>query len=354
MSTATLGRYQLLAILGQGAMGIVYRAYDPVLDREVAVKELLFQGGLDSGSLETAVGRFYTEARAAARLSHPTIVTVHDVGEEYGRLYLAMELLDGSTLRQVVDASGRLAAPDALYVLREIATAMAAAHAAGVVHRDIKPDNCFWLQDGRVKVGDFGIARIGGQDVHRAGTVMGTPGYMAPEQVLGREVGPEADVFSWGAVAYELLTGKPPFGMDDVDLVMQRILHEDPVDIRALGVPVPEELAQVVQRSLEKDPRRRYPDGTALATDLFSITSVDAVPRHAPAEMGSAAGSFSSSGPPGGRNRRRTSGEAPLSAGRNGSPRHRRSALAPLVVMIVAALGVMGLVGWLLFSQAGS
>lgn len=347
MSSTTLGRYQLLSVLGQGAMGIVYHAYDPMLDREVALKELLFPVDMDAAAVESAVARFYTEARAAARLSHPTIVTVHDVGDEYGRLFLAMELLDGATLRQILDASGRFSIEDGLYVVREIATAMATAHGAGVVHRDIKPDNCFWLRDGRVKVGDFGIARIGEQDFSRAGTIMGTPGYMAPEQVMGREAGPSADVFSWGAVAFELLTGTPPFGLDDMDLVMQRILHDEPPDVRDLGASVPEEMAHVIHRALEKDPRSRYDDGSRLLSDLFGISAVAAEGRHAPATFGSSA-------PPVGTSKRRE--EKARGSGRRasskapGSPKRRRGSALPLLVMILAALGVMGLVGWLLTS----
>lgn len=349
MGSTSLGRYQLLSVLGQGAMGIVYHAYDPVLDREVALKELLFPVDMDAAAVESAVARFYTEARAAARLSHPTIVTVHDVGEEYGRLFLAMELLDGATLRQILDASGRFSIEDGLYVMREVATAISTAHGAGVVHRDIKPDNCFWLRDGRVKVGDFGIARIGEQDFSRAGTIMGTPGYMAPEQVMGREAGPSADVFSWGAVAFEVLTGTPPFGLDDMDLVMQRILHDDPPDVRDLGASVPEEMARAIGRALEKDPKARYKDGGHLASDLFGIAAITSGSRHVPGGLASAAVSGrtkkeADAGPPGPRRKRSRKPAA-------GSSRRRRGSALPLVVMILAALGVMGLVGWLLTTQ---
>jgi eukaryotic-like serine/threonine-protein kinase len=265
---ATLGRYSLLGMLGRGAMGIVYEAYDPVLDRHVALKELVFPYGLGAEEYQHLVERFYNEARAAARLSHPNIVTVHDVGEDGGRFYIAMELLAGGTLGDHL-AHSRLETGFADAVLWQMAEGLAAAHRQGVIHQDVKPDNCFVLPDGRVKMADFGIARIEYEPGwFPPGTVAGTPPYMSPEQARGDPTSPAADVFGWGAVGYECLTGMPPFGSDDPDAVRYRILHEEPPELAALRPDAPPHLVAALTRALEKNPRRRYRDAAAVLTDL--------------------------------------------------------------------------------------
>jgi serine/threonine protein kinase len=276
--TPGLGRYRLTGVLGRGAMGVVHRAYDPFVDREVAVKELVLPPDLPPHAAEDAVARFYNEARAAGRLSHPCIVTVYDVGEENGRVYLAMELLEGPTLAEVLARVGSLPPDQAEAVLTQVAEALAAAHAQGVVHRDIKPDNCFWLPDGRVKVADFGIARVGNRSSRTlTGTVLGTPGYMAPEQVRGQAATPAADVFSWGVLAYECLTGRPPFGADEPAAVMYRIVHEDPPDLTILCPDASPSLVAIIGRALAKNPAERYPDARGLVADLRAGAIPEAV-----------------------------------------------------------------------------
>jgi serine/threonine-protein kinase len=220
---------------------------------------------------------------------------VYDVGEENGRVYLAMELLEGPTLAEVLARVGSLPPDQAEAVLTQVAEALAAAHAQGVVHRDIKPDNCFWLPDGRVKVADFGIARVGNRSSRTlTGTVLGTPGYMAPEQVRGQAATPAADVFSWGVLAYECLTGRPPFGADEPAAVMYRIVHEDPPDLTILCPDASPSLVAIIGRALAKNPAERYPDARGLVADLRA----GAIPEVVAAAAGAfAAGRVAEFGP---------------------------------------------------------
>ncbi|MGH7534789.1 MAG: serine/threonine-protein kinase, partial [Gemmatimonadales bacterium] len=250
------GRYRTEGVLGGGSMGVVWKAHDTVLDRTVALKEMKVPDGVDT---DEAVERFLTEARAAARLSHTNIVTVHDVLADGDRVLLAMELLEGPTLAQAIAAAGGgLPAGDVRAVMAQVASALAEAHAGGVVHRDLKPDNVFWLASGRVVVCDFGLAKIGAGRGTRVGTVMGTPGYLAPEQVRGENAGPPADVFAWGAVAYEMLCGRPAFGDPSEEQVtlIWRVVNEDPAP---LDLPDDPDLARLVGWSLAKDPAERPP-----------------------------------------------------------------------------------------------
>jgi serine/threonine-protein kinase len=240
-------------------MGVVYRAVDTVLDREVALKELRVPESLDR---REAVDRFLTEARAAAGLSHPSIVTVHDVFAEADRVLMSMELLEGQTLAQVLDTHGGLG-DAARPVMTDVAAALATAHNAGIVHRDLKPDNIFLLPTGRVVVCDFGLARIGSGRGTQIGTIMGTPGYMAPEQLRGHDVGPPADVFAWGAVAHELATGTPAFGNPDDDPVAlsYRVTHEHPPTLEFHTDP---DFGPIIDTALAKNPDHRYPTGAHL------------------------------------------------------------------------------------------
>ncbi|MGH3849545.1 MAG: serine/threonine-protein kinase, partial [Pseudonocardiaceae bacterium] len=250
-------RYSLVEVLGQGAMGVVWRAHDAVLDRDIALKELRPGPGVDPTE---AKERFLVEARAAARLSHPNIVAVHDVFVDDDRVVIAMELVEGPTLEELVRAGAQ---PTSLVreVMAQVAQALASAHAVGVVHRDLKPDNIFWTQEGRAVVADFGLARIGAGRGTVEGTVMGTPGYMAPEQVRGTATGPQADVFGWAAVAYQLAAGSSPFGdLDASDPVAlaYRIVHEDSP---TLDLPDDPALAALITKGLAKDPVDRPADG---------------------------------------------------------------------------------------------
>lgn len=264
MTDLVASRFRLLEVLGQGAMGVVWRAHDTVLDRVIALKELHPPPGLDAAD---AVGRFLVEARAAARLAHPNIVNVHDVFLDGDRVLIVMELVEGRTLGQV-SATGPQAASLVRAIMAQVAQALAAAHRAGVVHRDLKPDNIFWTAEGRAVVADFGLARIGAGRGTVDGTIMGTPGYMAPEQLKGTATTGQTDVFGWGAVAYQLATGRPPFGepsQTDVTALAYRIVHEDPSPLALPGDPT---LAALVMRSLAKQPHDRPSDGGELVAAL--------------------------------------------------------------------------------------
>ncbi len=276
-----LGPYEILAQLGQGGMGVVFRARDTKLDREVAVKVLPKNLAED----QDALSRFEREAKAVAALSHPNILAIHDFGREQGTVYAAMELLEGETLRERL-RDGALPARKAVEIALEIASGLAAAHEKGVVHRDLKPENVFLLGSGQVKVLDFGLARMDpvapeGQDVATVslstepGRVMGTVGYMAPEQVRGKVVDARADIFSFGAVLYEMLTGKRAFQGESPVETLNAILKEDPPSLFESARHVSPALERIVRRCLEKRPEERFRTAhdLGIALDAISTTS---------------------------------------------------------------------------------
>lgn len=292
MGALVANRYRVGDVLGHGAMGIVHRAYDEVLDREVALKELTVPDGVDA---QEAADRFIVGARAAARLTHPSIVTVHDVISDDGRVLISMELLDGQTLGEILPAAGPLDSGTARQIGIAVAEALSEAHSRGVVHRDLKPENVFWLANGRVVVCDFGLARIGAGRGTQVGTVMGTPGYMAPEQIRGLEVGPQADVFAWGVLMYEMLAGRPPFGdadTDDAATLLYRVVNEHPPPFAVADG----ELATVVMWCLGKEPGQRPQQATEVVEALTGHRSITSGPPLAAMAETSPAASSDSTG----------------------------------------------------------
>ena len=274
-----LGPYEILSQLGQGGMGIVFRARDTKLERDVAVKVLPKNLAEDPDAL----GRFEREAKAVAALSHPNILAIHDFGREEGTVYAAMELLEGETLRQRLQ-DGALPTRKAIEIALEIAGGLAAAHDKGIVHRDLKPENVFLLGSGQVKVLDFGLARRDlvapeGQDVPtmslstEPGRVMGTVGYMAPEQVRGKTVDARADIFSFGAVLYEMLTGKRAFRGESPVETLNAILKEDPPSLFESTKNVSPSLERIVRRCLEKRPEERFRSAHDLGIALDAIST---------------------------------------------------------------------------------
>jgi eukaryotic-like serine/threonine-protein kinase len=265
---ATFGRYEILDKLGEGAMGVVYRARDATLGRIVALKML----SADLAAEEELYQRFQREAEAIGRLSHPNIVTVYDVGEASGQLYMAMELLEGDDLRSLIEKRAAIAVADRVWILVQICAGLAYAHSRGVVHRDIKPANILVGSDGRAKILDFGLARVSARStITRRGVILGTPDYMAPEQAMGKGVDRRSDVFSAGAVFYEFLTLEKPFKGKTLHAVLYQIISDDPEPVLTVNPEVPVRLASIVHRMLRKDPEQRYDAMEAVGGDLSEI-----------------------------------------------------------------------------------
>ena len=267
-----LGPYQIRSELGRGAMAVVWRAWDPTLEREVALKEPVIPHGLDSSLVHEFSARFVQEGKAAAKLAHPGIVTIYAADIYEGRPVLVMELIEGESLGHML-TRGPVAPALALGILEQLLDAVGYAHSHAIIHRDIKPDNVFLTHDGRVKLTDFGIAHVGDTaSLTQAGTVMGTPGYMAPEQITGAQVDRRADLFAIGVLAYEMLSGQNPFGAGGTlpaTTVMYRIVHESapPLSPIALG-ELPVDLRPVIGAALAKDPAHRFQDANGFRAAL--------------------------------------------------------------------------------------
>jgi serine/threonine protein kinase len=267
MKLERIGKYQILGEIGRGTMGTVYKARDPILKRDVAIKTLAASPGKNDESRR----RFEREAQAAALLAHPNIVTVHDFGEEQGLTYMAMELLEGQDLKDVIGTPKMAVLEDKLRVMEQIAAGLALAHGKGVVHRDLKPANIHLQPNGQVKLVDFGLARLDESDMTQTGVVLGTPNYMSPEQALGDRVDARTDVFSAGALFYELLTNRKPFDAETTPGVLYQVVHKQPVPIRQWTADVPPILVEVVERALAKDKNQRFQNGRQLRAALAVV-----------------------------------------------------------------------------------
>jgi serine/threonine protein kinase len=249
-------------------MGVVLRAHDTVLGRVVALKVL----SADLGADDELHQRFRREAEAIGRLSHPNIVAVYDLGESEGHLYMAMELLEGDDLRRLIEHRGDIPLADRVRVLVDIAAGLGFAHSRGVIHRDIKPANILVTAEGRVKLLDFGLARVAFREtITKRGIVLGTPDYMSPEQAAGKEIDHRTDIFSAGAVFYEFLTARKPFPGKTLHSVLYKIISGEPDPILTLCPELPARLALAVHRMLAKDPKKRYGSMEDVGRDLGQI-----------------------------------------------------------------------------------
>ncbi|HQT30455.1 MAG TPA: serine/threonine-protein kinase [Thiobacillus sp.] len=279
LSQTIIGRYEVLAMLGQGAMGTVYKAVDPLIERTVALKTI----NLNLSKEERAEfeERFYREAKSAGRLSHANIVTIYDVGETDDIAYIAMEYLEGESLREVLDSGVVLPLEMISKIAARIASALSYAHENNVVHRDIKPANIMITSSRDVKIMDFGIAQIPTGSRTQLGTVLGSPKYMAPEQVAGQPTDGKTDIFALGVVLYEMLTGATPFNGDNLSAIMYKILNEAPAPPSTLNPRVPAVFDRIVSRALAKRPQDRYQTAREFARDLRNQDAVLplAVPR---------------------------------------------------------------------------
>jgi eukaryotic-like serine/threonine-protein kinase len=263
-----IGKYRVRRELGAGAMGTVYEAYDPVIERRVAIKTIGAQH-LSQGSDE-AVARFKREAQAAGRLQHPNIVGVYEYGEEPTQSYIAMEYVEGQNLRQLLRGQGAMSPTEAHELARQLLVALEYSHAHGVVHRDIKPANLMIDSALRLKVMDFGIARIDSSSMTLTGSVMGTPTHMAPEQLAGQPVDGRADLWSAGVILYELLTGHTPFGADSPVTVMHHMLHAEPALPSTHDSRIGPAFDAVIARALAKRPQDRFASARAFSAALLA------------------------------------------------------------------------------------
>jgi len=326
MQPAKLGRYEIRSELGRGAMGRVLLGHDPDIDRQVAIKVVQGVPALGGEDRDEARRRFLVEARAAGKLLHPGIVTLFDVGEVDGTPYLAMEFVQGQTLDAFCHPDRLLPVRVVLELVAGAADALSYAHAAGIVHGDIKPANLMRTGETTVKIMDFGLARGAGAKIGGEGDLLGTPAYMAPEQIRSLEADGRADLFSLGVVLYELLTGTRPFAGETVSSVIYRVVHEEPRAASAVNPRVDAELSSLLRRALAKDPRQRFQSGADFAAALRHLAS------RIPASPASSAA--------------RPNRQAP----RAGAPEERqipptvparpaRSSAAPFVIAIVVLLG---------------
>ena len=277
-----LGKYKILGKIGHGAMGEVYKGHDPVLNRLVAIKTVAPSLTSDDQFKK----RFLREAQSAAALSHRNIVTVFEFGEEEGLTYLVMELLEGTDLKELIARRAVARIEDRLSIVEQICDGLAYAHEKGVVHRDLKPANVHVLPNRAVKIMDFGLARLGTSDMTRTGTVMGTPNYMSPEQVRGEKADARSDVFSVGAVTYELLAGKKPFDADTMHTVLFQVLEQEPEPIRRWIPEMPLPVVRVIDTALAKDPSRRFQSAGEMRGALRAARRAIAASRAAAAALG--------------------------------------------------------------------
>jgi predicted Ser/Thr protein kinase len=282
MQIEQIGKYRVLAKIGQGAMGDVYKGHDPTLNRDVAIKTITASLGAEDDIRK----RFLREAQSAARLNHPNIITVYDYGEEQGKIFMAMELLEGRDLKDLIAQNKLGDLHQKLDLMEQMADGLAFAHAHDLIHRDVKPANIHVQPTGQVKILDFGLARFSSSEMTRTGMVMGTPHYMSPEQVRGEKVDARSDIFSLGAVFYEVLSGHKPFDGDSMHTVLYHVMQDDPQPLRK-WVDVPPMLVELVERSLIKDPTRRIQRAVHLGDGVRAVRTALAEGREAEARLDS-------------------------------------------------------------------
>jgi len=268
-----LGKYEIKGVLGRGAMGVVYRGFDPHIEREVAIKTIR-KDTVDADLAVQYMARFRNEAKAAGRLNHPNIVGVFEYGEDEDIAFIAMEYVSGAGLREYLNLRASFDFAELVALMSQLLQALEFAHARGVVHRDIKPSNLIVTTQGTLKVADFGIARIDRSDLTTAGMVIGTPSYMSPEQCRGLEADPRSDLFSSGVVLYELLTGQKPFQGNLVEIA-NRICHDEPAPpSRLSSLKLPEAVDRLVAQALAKDPGARFQNARAFHDALRDIAQM--------------------------------------------------------------------------------
>jgi predicted Ser/Thr protein kinase len=267
-----IGKYEIINLLGKGAMGIVYKALDPDIDREVAVKTIRFDLISDEDEKNELMLRFIREARAAGKLVHPNIITIHDVGKEKDMTYIVMQYIEGPSLQNWISSKKKFSAQDIVKLMLQLCDALNFAHESGIVHRDIKPANILLDNNGKPHICDFGVAHVEMSTITQTGATIGTPSYMSPEQVMGKKIDKRSDIFSLGAILYELLTGRRPFEGESITTVIYKIVNEEAVPITQVRKELPPEFEHIISKALAKDPDNRYGSCAEFADDLKEIT----------------------------------------------------------------------------------
>lgn len=363
-----IGKYRIEGTLGKGAMGLVYRAVDTLLEREVALKVIT---GADIS--EEMLERFRIEARAAAKLDHPNIVVVYDLGEERGAPYIAMELLEGHDLRHRMRSDPPLTPREAADLLAQVCDGLAYAHARKIVHRDIKPANIHLCTDGRVKIVDFGVAKMESTALTKTGMVIGTPDYMSPEQIQGKGVDARSDIFSTGVVLYEILSGVKPFRAESITSVVYNIVFKRPASFTELSLQVPADLERIVARAMAKELTARYQDIAEMRDDLRDFLSGREASPAAQAVETEATRVLGESDLAGAAETPATAASGTLQVGESPDERRRAAGVAPalepapppaapeaprrrggLALVAVLAVAVLGTAGWYFLVGPGS
>jgi serine/threonine-protein kinase len=291
--TEIAGRYQVIKKLGAGAFGTVYKAKDKILGRMVAIKTIRLEGLAAAGSsLDELMDRFKREAMVSAQLKHPHIVTIYDIGESEGTSYIAMEFIDGVGLDRMIASGGKLTIERAAQMGSQVVDALDFAHKSNVVHRDIKPANIMVEDGDRVKVTDFGIAKVtdSGDHLTVTGSLLGTPSYMSPEQARGATLDGRSDLFAAGCVLYEMVAGRKAFRGDSITGLIFKIITEEPPSLKEMDPDVPEEMLRIVAKALAKTPDARYQTGREMADDLLRLTRAGASPTLRQTELSTAPG----------------------------------------------------------------
>lgn len=262
-----LGKYRIDGVLGQGAMGVVYKAFDPNIDRAVAIKTI-HKSLLETDMGQELLGRFHNEAKAVGRLQHSNIVSIYEFDQYEGTPFFAMELVDGKELRGLLRDGVKLSLEQIVKLFDQILDGLAYTHSYGIVHRDIKPGNIFVLKNGGVKIADFGIARVDNSELTMAGSVLGTPSYMSPEQCMGQPVDPRSDLFSTAVMLYEVLTGQKTFKGETATAIMHNVVSANPEPPSKLNAELPPAVDELMKKALAKNPQQRFQSATEFKAAL--------------------------------------------------------------------------------------
>ena len=338
MEGTKLGKYEIRAELGRGAMGTVYEAWDPAIERKVAIKTVNLPAG-DAAEAKAMLDRFKREAQAAGRLHHPNIVDVFDYGEGEGFAYIVMEFVEGRSLKSILDAGERLSMSHVLRVMEDLLAGLLCSHQHGVIHRDIKPANIMMTPEGLAKIADFGVARIESSTMTQAGTIIGTPAYMPPEQFMGQPADARSDIYSSGVVLYQLLTGERPFE-GSLSSIMHKVLNTRPPKPSDLSVTAPPALDAVVARAMALRPEDRYFNAAEFATAIREAMELHAAFPPPVADASAAGGEATVVVP-----------RQPAAAPATPAPPPVRRTSLPILAGAILVVGILAVGTWLAVRQ---